>query len=72
LAAKYKRSIPWIRKQVFEYEPELNKLEPRPVTIVADATFFGKKRDKLGVLFFKDVIAGEILIWMHIDSEKLK
>jgi len=41
------------------------------VTIVADATFFGRKRDKLGVLVFKDILEDEILIWKHIESEKL-
>jgi len=37
---------------------------------VCDATFYGKKKDKLGTLVFKDVIENEILIWKHIQSEK--
>ena len=41
------------------------------VVIVCDATFYGKKKDKLGTLVFKDIIKDEILIWKHIDSEKV-
>ncbi|MFT5661906.1 MAG: hypothetical protein ACI9TV_002554 [Sulfurimonas sp.] len=71
LSSKYKRSIPWVRKQIYEYEPTYNTFIPRAVTIVADATFFGKRKDKFGVLVFKDVLTNRILIWKHIESEKL-
>ena len=40
--------------------------------MVCDATFYGKKRDKLGTLVFKDVETKEILIWKHIESEIVK
>ena len=40
--------------------------------MVADATFFGKRRDKFGVLVFKDVWSGDILIWKYIESETIK
>jgi hypothetical protein len=40
--------------------------------VVADATFFGKRRDKFGVLVFKDVWSGDILIWKYIESETIK
>jgi len=72
LADEYHRSIPWIRKQIFEYEPALNSYSPREVLVVADATFFGKRRDKFGVLVFKDVWSGDILIWKYIESETIK
>jgi hypothetical protein len=39
---------------------------------VCDATFYGKKKDKLGTLVFKDDITKEILIWKHIESELAK
>lgn len=64
--------MPWIRKQIFEYKPPYQTFNPRVVTIVADATFFGKRKDKLGVLVFKDVITNNIIIWKHIESEKLQ
>lgn len=72
ISDKYQRSIPWIRKLIFEYEPPYHTYHPRAVTVIADATFFGKKRDKFGVLVFKDVISSEILIWKHIETEKIK
>jgi len=72
LSDEYHRSIPWVRKQIFEYEPKLNTYNPREVLVVADATFFGKRRDKFGALVFKDVWSGDILIWKHIESETIK
>ena len=72
LADEYHRSIPWVRKQIFECEPELNNCNPRDVLVVADATFFGKRRDKFGVLVFKDVWSGNILMWKYIESEMIK
>jgi len=44
LAEDYHRSIPWIRKQIFEYEPVEKVHHPRAVLIVCDATFYGKKK----------------------------
>jgi hypothetical protein len=43
---------------------------PREVLLVCDATFYGKRKDKLGTLVFKDALENEILIWKHIQSEK--
>ena len=45
LADDYNHSIPWIRKQIFEYEPIEKIHNPRAVVIVCDATFYGKKKD---------------------------
>ena len=42
------------------------------MNLVCDATFYGKRKDKLGTLVFKDVESKEILIWKHIDSETIK
>ena len=39
------------------------------VTIVADATFFGRRSDRLGTLVFKDVISGKIIANKHIERE---
>jgi len=36
---------------------------------VCDATFYGKRKDKLGTLVFKDDITKEILLSKHIESE---
>ena len=45
---------------------------PRAVNLVCDATFYGKRKDKLGTLVFKDVESKEILIWKYIESETIK
>ena len=37
--------------------------------MACDATFYGKKRDKLGTLIFKDNDSREVVIWKHIESE---
>lgn len=57
-------------KQRDSYEPDLKVHNPREVILVCDATFYGKRKDKLGTLVFKDVITNEILIWKHIETEK--
>ena len=45
---------------------------PRVVNLVCDATFYGKRKDILGTLVFKDAVSKEILIWKHIESEVVK
>jgi hypothetical protein len=69
LSEKYNRSLPWVRKQILEYNTPLKVHQPREVVIVCDATFYGKRKDKLGTLVFKDILQNEILVWKHIDSE---
>lgn len=71
LAEEYHRSLPWVRKQILDYQPPEKTHNPRPVIIVCDATFYGKRKDKLGSLVFKDITSSEILIWKHIDSETI-
>lgn len=39
--------------------------------MICDATFYGKRRDKLGTLVFQDHDTKEILIWKHIQTEKV-
>jgi len=70
LAVKHNKSTKWIQEQIKAYEPDEKKHNPREVVLVCDATFYGKKKDKLGTLVFKDVLENEILIWKHIQSEK--
>lgn len=72
MASEYKRSISWIQKQIFEYEPDYKIHNPRAVNLVCDATFYGKRKDKLGTLVFKDSITKEVLTWKHIQSETIK
>ena len=46
LSEDYNRSIPWIRDKIFEYEPPEQTYNPRPVVIVCDATFYGKRKER--------------------------
>ncbi len=41
--------------QISDYQPPEKIHNPRPVVIVCDATFYAKRRDKLGSLVFKDI-----------------
>lgn len=45
--------------------------KPRPVNIVTDCTFFGKKQKQWGVIVFRDVIEKENLWWQFIEEERL-
>ncbi len=49
--------------------PEEIKISSSKVIIVADATFFGKRKDKMGTLVFKDVINNKIVATKYIQSE---
>ena len=59
-------------KQRDEYIVDEKTHKPRAVNLVCDATFYGKRKDKLGTLVFKDVESKEILIWKHIQSETVQ
>lgn len=45
---------------------------PRAVNLICDATFYGKRRDKLGTLVFMDSLTHEILLWKHIENERIE
>lgn len=51
------------------FEPEAREVNPSVITIVADATFYGKKSDRLGTLVFKDIINDKIVACKHIETE---
>jgi len=59
-------------KQRDEYIVDEKVHYPRVVNLVCDATFYGKRKDTLGTLVFKDATSKEILIWKHIESEVIK
>jgi len=46
--------------------------KPRAITLVCDATFYAKRKDKLGTLVFFDSTQKEVLLWKHIQSETVK
>lgn len=57
-------------KQRDAYEPGEKIHNLREIVLVCDTTFYGKRKDKLGTLVFKDDITKEILLWKHIETEK--
>ena len=59
-------------KQRDEYIVDFKVHNPRAVNLVCDATFYGKRKDKLGTLVFKDLKSKEVLIWTHIETETIK
>jgi len=62
-------TIRWVIKQRDEYIVDIKIHKPRAVNLICDATFYGKRKDKLDTLVFKDNESKEILIWKHIESE---
>jgi hypothetical protein len=70
LSIEYSHSIQWVHYKLKEYEPDAKVHNPRAVNLICDATFYGKRRDKLGTLVFMDSITHEILVRKHIETEK--
>jgi len=62
----------WIKEQIDTYTPAIKKHNPREINLVCDATFYAKRKDKIGTLIFKDTKQKEVLIWKHIQSETVK
>jgi len=56
-------------KGIGKYEPVEKIHNPRAVVIVCDATFYGKRKDKIETLVFKDIFSKEVLLWKHVQSE---
>lgn len=71
LSIKYGYCERWIRQQIDDYQTTLVSPFPRAVTLVMDATFFGKRADKFGVLVAKDVVKSKIIAYQFIQTEKL-
>jgi hypothetical protein len=69
LAIKYGYSREWIQNKIHHFSPEIKTRKPRVVTIIIDATFFGKRRDKLGLIVAKDVLLKEPIAYNFIETE---
>lgn len=62
----------WIQQQIHRYEPRRSEVLPRPVTLVIDATFFGKRTDRFGLLVAKDVKTLQPVAYRFIQTETLQ
>ena len=72
LGKKYQRSSKWILQQLNKVEVNETKvinIQPRPVVVVADATFFERTA---GLLIFREPNLKQNLIWQEIPSETIK
>jgi hypothetical protein len=62
----------WIKEQIDTYIPPPKTHKPREINLVCDATFYAKRKDKIGTLVFLDSKEKEVLLWKHISSETVK
>jgi len=72
LADKYDHSRQWIQNQIHSYVPDILERTPREVVLVLDATFFGKRIDKFGLIVAKDIWTLEVISYHFIQTESLK
>ncbi|SFV54167.1 Mobile element protein [hydrothermal vent metagenome] len=69
MSQKYNHSREWIQEKIHNYTFEIKSRKPREVSLVIDATFFGKRGDKFGLIAAKDVELKEIVAYNFIESE---
>ena len=72
LSKKYGYSREWIQDKIHNFKPKLNTLVPREVTLVIDATFFGKREDKFGLIVAKDTVSKKPIAYNFIETETKK
>ncbi len=54
---------------IHHYSPTVQTRNPRAVTVTIDATYFGKRRDKLGLIVAKDIALKEPIAYNFIETE---
>ena len=69
LSKKYSYSRVWIQDKIHHYSPTIQTRNPRAVTVTIDATYFGKRKDKLGLIVAKDVALKEPIAYNFIETE---
>ncbi len=69
LSGKYAHSRVWIQNQIHSYSPEIYPRSGRNITAVIDVTFFGKGKNKFGLIVAKDAIQKEAVAYNFILSE---
>ncbi len=72
LAVKYHYSRQWIQEKIHTYQPSIKQCISREVILVLDATFFGKRIDKFGLIIAKDIITLEPVSYHFITTESIK
>lgn len=69
LADKYGHCRQWIQEKIHTFVPDITHREARSVTAVIDATFFGKRSDKFGLIVAKDAVYKEPIAYNFIETE---
>lgn len=69
LSRKYDHSRQWIQKKIHTFIPDLTQREARKATVVIDATFFGKRFDRFGLIVAKDANQKEPIAYNFIETE---
>ena len=72
LSKKYSHSREWIQDKIHKFNPQIKIRNPREITAVIDATFFGKREDKFGLIVAKDVKEKEPIAYNFIEQETNK
>ena len=68
LSKKYGYLREWIQDKIHNFTPKINTPSPREVIVVIDATFFGKREDKFGLIIAKDVELKIPIAYNFIES----
>ena len=71
MARKYNKSERWIRNKIHAYQPTVTIKKPKEVVLALDATFFGKRTDKFGLIIAKDVHLHKPVSYHFIATESL-
>ena len=71
MARKHNKSERWIRDQIHAYQPIVKTKYPKEVVLALDATFFGKRTDKFGLIIAKDVHLHRPVSYHFIATESL-
>ena len=69
LSQKYHHSRVWIQSKIHNFSLNIKNREGREVTVTIDATYFGKRRDKFGLIVAKDITRKEPIAYNFIETE---
>jgi len=69
LSIKYHHDREWIQHQIHTFIPDIHQRCSKEITAVIDASFFGKREDKFGLIVAKDVNIKEVVAYNFIETE---
>lgn len=72
LARDRGRSIKWVQQQIRSYEPEELEVKPGSIVFIADATYWGSRKDGFGTLVFLDCTHNLVVASRHFPGTERK